>query len=53
MYSLSGLCYEICITFGGNPGAGAFPGPDYWAIDGENITLASRAKAIADTEAGE
>ena len=47
LYSLSGLCKTICEMFGGDVGSGAFAGPDYWAIEGEQISLAERAKTLA------
>jgi hypothetical protein len=39
LYSLSGLCKAICERFGGELGAGAFRGPDYFAIDGDNRSI--------------
>ena len=42
-YSLSGLCKAICETFGGAVGTGAFAGPDYWAIEGDDVSLSERA----------
>jgi hypothetical protein len=41
-YSLSGLCRELCIRYGGALGAGAFRGPDYWALDGDSEPLTER-----------
>jgi hypothetical protein len=46
-YSLSGLCREICQTFGGDIGSGSFPGPDFWAIEGETVSLSERATALS------
>lgn len=45
-YSLSALCKELCIKFGGDVGSGAFAGPDYWAIEGEEISLSERARTL-------
>lgn len=52
IYSLSGLCRVICEQFGGEVGSGAFAGPDYWAINGETISLAERAKVTASPAEG-
>ncbi len=38
-YSLSLLCKKICEMGGGNVGAGAFRGPDYWGLEGESLSL--------------
>jgi len=46
LYSLSGLCKKICEICGGDIGAGAFAGPDYWSIEGENESLTQRARAL-------
>lgn len=43
-YSLSGLCRRICEEYGGDIGSGAFAGPDYWALEGDNVPLSQRAK---------
>jgi len=51
-YSLSGLCRAICEKFGGNVGAGAFAGPDYWAIAGEEVSLTDRAKLATEKTSG-
>ncbi len=48
-YSLSGLCRVICEEFGGAVGAGAFAGPDYWAIEGDTISLAEKALLLNQT----
>ncbi len=45
-YSLSGLCRVIVDTYGGTVGTGAFAGPDYWAIEGDTISLAERALSL-------
>lgn len=45
-YSLSKLCETIVEEFGGNVLSRAFPGPDFWAIDGETLSLAKRAREI-------
>jgi hypothetical protein len=52
VYSLSALCLEICKKFSEKPyvGSGSFPGPDFWAIEGDTIPLNPRAKQVeADT----
>lgn len=49
-YSLSALCRVICEKFGGDVGSGAFAGPDYWAIEGENLSLAELAKSLEAEE---
>jgi hypothetical protein len=41
-YSLSGLCKQRCIRYGGKLGAGAFRGPEHWALDGESEPLTKR-----------
>jgi len=43
IYSLSGLCLEICKKYGGNVGSGAFAGPEYWGIEGED-----KSKSLTD-----
>jgi hypothetical protein len=43
-YPLSKLCETIVEKFGGDVLSGSFPGPDYWALDGETVSLARRAK---------
>lgn len=45
-YSLSALCRELCKLSGGDVGSGAFAGPDYWAIEGEVISLSERARTL-------
>ncbi|MEO5928388.1 MAG: hypothetical protein ABIR47_00515, partial [Candidatus Kapaibacterium sp.] len=45
-YSLSSLCKTICEMYGGDVGSGAFPGPDYWAIDGETQSLSQHASFL-------
>ncbi|HEV8712295.1 MAG TPA: hypothetical protein VGX03_05635 [Candidatus Binatia bacterium] len=45
-YSLSGLCRTLCERFGGYVGAGAFRGPDHWAIEGESLTLTEQANTL-------
>lgn len=52
-YSLSGLCKVICEKFGGDIGSGAFAGPDYWAIEGETVSLAERAISLAAMDTSE
>jgi hypothetical protein len=47
-YTLSRLCKIICQTFGGQIGSGAFPGPDLWAIEGEDLALSERARALIE-----
>lgn len=49
VYSLSTLCRRLCEEFGADVGSGAFAGPDYWAIEGEEIPLYQRAKALQPT----
>lgn len=46
-YSLSGLCKLICEKYGGDVGSGAFAGPDYWAIEGDTVSLSQRAKEFS------
>ncbi|MGB7085055.1 MAG: hypothetical protein WBD47_05845 [Phormidesmis sp.] len=46
LYSLSAVCRRICEEFGGDLGSGSFAGPDYWAIEGEDISLAERARLL-------
>lgn len=48
VYSLSGLCLEICMKFSETPyvGSGAFPGPDFWAIEGDTVPLNVWAKQV-------
>lgn len=48
-YSLSALCKEICKQFGGQVGSGAFPGPDFWAIEGDKVSLSERARNLGST----
>jgi hypothetical protein len=43
VYSLSGLCRRLCEVFGGEIGSGAFQGPLFWGLEGENVSLADRA----------
>ena len=45
-YSLSGLCRVIVDTYGGTVGTGAFAGPDYWAIEGDTVSLAEKALSL-------
>jgi hypothetical protein len=52
-YSLSNLCKVIVEQFGGEIGSGAFAGPDYWAIDGEELSLAQRASSLSIQEPNE
>jgi hypothetical protein len=49
-YSLSALCKKICEQFGGQVGSGAFPGPDFWAIEGDDVSLSERARNLGATE---
>jgi hypothetical protein len=53
MYSLSDLCRTVCERFGGEVGSGAFPGPDYWAIEGETVSLSERARTLEAEAAAE
>jgi len=48
VYSLSALCLEICMKFSEEPyvGSGSFPGPDFWAIEGDTVPLTPRAKQV-------
>jgi hypothetical protein len=46
-YSLSSLCKRLCIVFGGDNKAGPFQGPKFWAIEGDEVSLAVRASKIA------
>lgn len=46
VYTLTALCRRICEEYGGDLGAGTFAGPDYWAIEGDPMTLTQRAKAL-------
>ena len=39
IYSLSGLCLEMCKRYGGDVGSGAFAGPDYWGIEGVDMAM--------------
>ncbi|EDX71612.1 hypothetical protein MC7420_5237 [Coleofasciculus chthonoplastes PCC 7420] len=43
-YSISGLCKALCEKYHIPVGSGAFPGPEYWAIENENKSLSERAK---------
>jgi|GEM_PF-4325567 len=43
-YSLSLLCKTICQLYNAPIGAGAFPGPDFWAVEGDDKPLSERAK---------
>lgn len=52
-YSLSGLCRVICETFGGDVGSGAFPGPEFWAIEGDVVSLFERANSLPATQINE
>lgn len=47
VYSLSALCRTLCEQFGGEVGSGAFAGPDYWAIEGEGLSLSERARTLS------
>lgn len=51
IYSLSGLCLELCKRYGGNVGSGAFAGPEYWGVEGGDrfTSLADLAKQIEIT----
>lgn len=51
VYSLSTICRRICEEFGADVGSGAFAGPDYWAIEGENVPLYQRAKELQTASA--
>ncbi|WP_414625177.1 hypothetical protein [Calothrix sp. CCY 0018] len=44
IYSLSSLCRTICQLYNAPIGAGAFPGPDFWAVEGDDKPLSERAK---------
>jgi hypothetical protein len=48
VYSLSGLCLEICKQYGGSVGSGAFAGPEYWGVEGGDgsTSLADLAKQL-------
>lgn len=46
--SLSLICKKICEKYGGEMGAGAFQGPDYWAKEGESISLAKKARELEE-----
>lgn len=48
-YSLSALCKMICEKYNVSVGSGAFPGPDFWAVEGENKSLSERAKELLET----
>lgn len=49
-YSISALCKALCEKYNVPVGAGAFPGPDYWAIEGEQKSLSDRAKELLNTD---
>jgi hypothetical protein len=49
-YSISALCKALCEKNNVSVGAGAFPGPEYWAIEGEQKSLSERAKELLDTD---
>lgn len=49
-YTLSALCLKMCEQFGGEVRSGAFPGPDLWAIEGEQLSLAEQARALRGTD---
>lgn len=51
VYSLSSICRRICEEFGADVGSGAFAGPDYWGIEGENVPLYQKAKEFAASSA--
>lgn len=53
LYSLSGLCKAMCEKFGGELGSGAFPGPDFWAVEGDTTSLSKRALELATREPAE
>lgn len=42
-YAISTLTREVCQHLGGSVGAGAFAGPEYWALEGENVSLSDMA----------
>lgn len=44
-YTITGLTVAVCQHLGGDVEGRAFAGPDYWALEGENIPLYNRAKA--------
>jgi len=46
-YSLSGLTKAVCQYLSGNVGTGVFAGPDYWALEGESVSLYNKAKSVA------
>ena len=43
-YSLSTLCRTICQLYDTPIGAGSFPDPDFWAVEGDDKPLSERAK---------
>ncbi|MDD1426976.1 hypothetical protein MEO93_21655 [Dolichospermum sp. ST_sed3] len=45
-YSLSTLCRKICEHHNVPVGKGAFPGPDYWAIEDQEKSLSDYAKEL-------
>ena len=45
-YSLSILCRKICEHHNIPVGKGAFPGPDYWAMEGQQQSLSDYAKEL-------
>ncbi|BAY29322.1 hypothetical protein NIES2107_11630 [Nostoc carneum NIES-2107] len=49
-YSLSALCKTICEKYNVPVGSGAFPGPDYWAVEDEEKSLSERAKELLEAD---
>jgi hypothetical protein len=49
VYSISSLCRAVCEQFGGAVGSGSFAGPDYWAIEGETVSLSSQAQSLSQS----
>jgi len=45
-YAISTLTREVCRHLGGSVGTGAFAGPEYWAMEGENISLSEKADLV-------
>lgn len=52
-YTLSGLTKRICEQFGGDVGAGAFRGPDHWALDQDTVNLTTLANQLSTQALGE
>lgn len=42
--SLSDLCRQICLKYGGEIRSGAFQGPDHWAKEGDAVSLSIKSK---------